>query len=464
MLLPMSPVDSLFLLGESRGNPMHVGCLQLFEPPDGADAMDVRSLFDRTLADTEVSPKLRERARRSWSTLGQWGWEEDENFDLGHHIRHDALARPGGMAELFALCSRLHGTLLDRHRPLWEVHLIEGLADGRYGVYTKLHHAVADGVSGMKMLHGALSKDPGDRNMPPPWVKAGRPTHLRVVRRDETPSPSSAARVLAAAGSVVRDTASIVPALASATEKALRAQSGHLAFTAPKTMFNVPIAAAREFAARSWAIERLERIADVVDYTVNDVVLAMCAGALRTYMQSLAALPDRALIAMVPVSLRNEARESRTGNDVGLLMCNLATDLADPARRLAAIRSSMLEGKSALRAMNTAQVLALSAISAAPQALTMLLGRSMGMPPPFNVVISNVAGPRTPRYWNGARLDALYPLSIPVDGQALNITCTSRAGDISFGLTGCRRTVPRLLPMLDYLDDELRALEEAVGT
>ena len=134
MLLPMSPTSSLFLLGETREHPMHVGGLQLFQPPDGAGALDVRAMFDEAMASSEVAPLFRKRARRSITTLGQWGWEPDAAFDLEHHVRRSALPQPGRVLELLALCSRLHSTLLDRHRPLWELHLIEGLADGRYAL------------------------------------------------------------------------------------------------------------------------------------------------------------------------------------------------------------------------------------------------------------------------------------------------------------------------------------------
>ncbi len=170
MLLPMSPLDSLFLLAESREHPMHVGGLQLFQPPDGADAMDVRTLFDAAILNDEPSPLFHKRARRSITTLGQWGWERDNHFDIEHHVRRNALPAPGRVLELLALCSRLHSTLLDRHRPLWECHLIEGLEDGRYAVYTKVHHAVLDGVASLRLLQRQLSEDPDERDMLAPWA------------------------------------------------------------------------------------------------------------------------------------------------------------------------------------------------------------------------------------------------------------------------------------------------------
>jgi diacylglycerol O-acyltransferase len=196
---------------------------------------------------------------------------------------------------------------------------------------------------------------------------------------------------------------------------------------------------------------------------VNDVVLAMCAGALRGYLLALGALPAEPLIAMVPVSLHTSDSGEDGGNAVGAVLCNLATDLADPADRLRTVHVSMRRGKQSLEGLSQLQVLALSAVTMSPIALGFLLRNQGRARPPFNLIISNVPGPRQPMYWNGARLDGLYPLSVPIDGQALNITCTSYADQLAFGLTGCRRTLPHLQRLLSFLDDELTALEAAVA-
>lgn len=165
----MSPTDSMFLLGESRDHPMHVGGLALFDPPEGAGPHELRAMLDAALTRTTVAPLLRRRATRSITTLGQWGWDTDTDVDLDHHIRHDALPAPGGHTELMALVARLHATPLDRSRPLWVMHLIEGLGDNRFAIYMKIHHALADGVTAMKLLRSALSTDPDATGMPAPW-------------------------------------------------------------------------------------------------------------------------------------------------------------------------------------------------------------------------------------------------------------------------------------------------------
>lgn len=451
----MPPTSSLFLMAESREHPMHVGSLQLFQPPEGATALDVRRMFDDAVTDDEVAPLFQKRPRRSITSLGQWGWETDRAFDLEHHVRRNALPQPGRILELLALCSRLHSTLLDRHRPLWEMHLIEGLEDGRYAVYFKVHHSLVDGVSALRMLARQLSTDPDERDMPPPWAPRER------ARREPRPRPNPASAAAAAVG----DALGLGPALLRTISRAINDQSGSMSLVAPKSMLNVDITGARRFAAQSWPIDRIRGVGKAADATVNDVVLAMCSGALRQYMLSLDALPESSLIAMVPVSLHGENPGSGDGggNAVGAVMCRLGTDLDDAGDRLATVHTSMTEGKEALSTMSPSQILAMSALGISPLALWPALRLTETMRPPFNLIISNVPGPREPMYWNGARLDGLYPLSIPLDGQALNITCTSYSSEIAFGLTGCRRTVPHLQRLLGYLDDELAALERAVG-
>jgi WS/DGAT/MGAT family acyltransferase len=334
----------------------------------------------------------------------------------------------------------------------------------------------------MRLLRDSMSEDPHRRNMPAPWQPR---TPLAAV-----PAPAATgvvdtagfgASVFSASGfgtalpsmawdaarSAAGEVAGLLPAALGTVDRARRGKGGAVSLTAPHTVFNVPISGARHVAARSFPLERIRLLAKHADATINDIVLTMCAGTLRAYLHTRDALPDNPLIAMVPVSLRaphtGTGDRAPGGNRVGVLMCNLATHLPDPAHRLETVRNCMNEGKAALQAMSPAQVLAMSALGAAPLGVEMFLGRRGPLRPPFNVVISNVAGPRTPLYWNGARLESLYPLSIPTTGQALNITCTSSDDQIVFGLTGCRRTVPDLHPMLDQLDAELDLLETAVG-
>jgi WS/DGAT/MGAT family acyltransferase len=258
--------------------------------------------------------------------------------------------------------------------------------------------------------------------------------------------------------------AGIAPLAVSLAKAALIEQQLTLPFGAPKTMFNVPIGGARRCAAQSWPLERIKAVKDAVDSaTVNDVVLAMSAGALRAYLQEQHALPETPLVAMVPVSLRGEHEQDAGGNMVGTILCNLATDVADPITRLETISASTRDNKKVFSELPRLQALALSGFLMSGMALSVVPGVVSSTPPPFNIVISNVPGARSPMYWQGARLDGNYPLSIALDGQALNITLTNNADNLDFGLVGCRRSVPHLQRLLGHLEDSLAALEKAVG-
>jgi diacylglycerol O-acyltransferase len=453
-LLPslMPPTDAMFLIPESREQPMHVGSLQLFVPPEGAGPDFLTDLYREALQVTAIAPAFRKRPVRGLGTVGQWSWEEDEAIDIEHHVRHSALPRPGRIRELLALTSRLHGTPLDRQRPLWEAHLIEGLADGRFAVYTKLHHALMDGISASRLMERSLSTDPAKRDTPMPFAD-----------RQTPPREGGGFDVLGLLTGGLKaavDAIGLVPHLAHVAEQALRQTGGPLPGTAPRTMLNVPITGSRRFAADSWDLDRIKTVARAADATVNDIVLAMSASALRDYLISQDALPTAPLIAMTPVSLR-EAGDDSGGNAVGAILADLGTHLEDPAERLRTVRDSMQQGKAGLKGLSQLQIAALSAVTMSPLLLGSLLGVPRFVRPPFNLVISNVPGPRDALYWNGAKLDQSYPLSIPTAGQALNITVTSYDGRMHFGLVGCRRSIPHLQQLLTGLEDGLLQLEKA---
>ena len=302
--------------------------------------------------------------------------------------------------------------------------------------------------------------------MPAPW--AMRP---RKPREDEpsdggaslTDVPASTVRTALA---IASEAAGMPGALIRTLNKSVRNETSALSLYAPRTMFNQSITGSRRFAAQDWPVERLRGVGRATGTTINDVVLAMVSGATRTYLAELDALPDATLVGMVPVGLNAKSSQVASGdggNAVGSVMVQLGTHLADPAQRLAAIHKSMKDGKEGLSAMTPAQILAMSALGQAPAILGPVFRMQGIVRPPYNLVISNVPGPRTTHYWNGAKLTGTYPLSIPINGMALNITCTSYDGKMAFGLTGCRRTVPHLQRLLQYLDDELKALEKAAG-
>jgi diacylglycerol O-acyltransferase / wax synthase len=446
----ISPLDSVFLLAESREHPLHVGGLQLFEPPPGAGREFARETYEAMLACQDVSSTFRKHPAFVGG-LPNPGWAHDEEIDLDYHVRQSALPAPGRIRDLLALTSQLHSSLLDRHRPLWETHLIEGLQDGRFAVYTKIHHVLVDGISALKLLQGSLSADPDDKKIRAPW---SLPPSREAPQRQR---PSRLRQLASTVGSL----AGLGPSMVSLTRAALFQQQLTLPYRAPRTMLNVRIGGARRCAAQSWSLERIKAVKNAAGATVNDVVLAMCAGALRAYLTDLDALPGRPLIAMVPVNLRTE-HDAVGGNMVGAVLCNLATHLDDPAKRLETIHASMRDNKKVLTQLPRGQAMALSLLMVGPAALGGLPGFS-STPPTFNIVVSNVPGAREQLYCNGARLDGNYPMSIALDGQALNITLATRADNLDFGLVGCRRTVPHLQRLLGHLETALKDLEQAVG-
>ncbi|MEV0079699.1 wax ester/triacylglycerol synthase family O-acyltransferase [Nocardia neocaledoniensis] len=445
----IAPLDALFLLAESREHPMHVGSLQLFEPPEDAGPNYLREFRDTLLADQTCRPTFRKRPA-TWLGAPQLAWTQDAEVDLDYHVKRSALPAPGRMGQLLDHASTLHSALLDRHRPLWEMHFVEGLADGRFALYSKMHHALIDGVSAQRLLRRTLTTEPSSAPMPP-W-NLPRKERARAPRKDR----GGLLGGLAAASSSTA-------ALMKATRTGLLQQQLTLPFEAPRTLFNVPIGGARTCAVRSWSMDRIKQVKKATGTTVNDVVLAMSAGALRAYLLERDALPDKPMIALVPMSLRDADDTDTQGVKIAALLCNLGTDIADPLARLQTVSESTRRNKEVYRSLTPAQTLAVAGLMLSPMAAMLLPGfASMGTPP-FNIVISNVPGARESLYWNGSRLDASYPLSIPLDGQAVNITLTSNGDNLDFGLVGCRRTLPDLHRLLDHLEDSLTAMEDAAA-
>ncbi|MGC2653627.1 MAG: wax ester/triacylglycerol synthase family O-acyltransferase [Mycobacterium sp.] len=446
----MPPTDSMFLVGESREHPMHVGALQLYQPPEDAGPDFVRESYEAMLAETDVQPLFRQHPA-FFGPLTNFAWSLDKEVELDYHFRRSAVPSPGRVRDLLELTSRLHGTLLDRHRPLWEAHLIEGLNDGRYAIYMKFHHSLLDGVSAMKMLQRAFTTDPDDDEVRAPW--ALKPRQHKSSRGD---SPSALQRLTGTVGAA----ASLGPSTLTLARAALLEQQLTLPFRAPKTMFNVRIGGARRVAAQSYSLDRIKAVKNAAGITVNDVVLAMSAGALRAYLLDQNALPDTPLIAMVPVSMRTEGDG---GNAVGALLCNLGTHIDDPAKRLQAVTESISDNKKVFVELPQVQQLALSVTVVGGLFLGMIPGFIRTAPPPFNIVISNVPGAQEQLYWRGTQLVGNYPLSIALDGQAINITVANNADNLDFGLVAARGNVPHMQRMLGHLDTALKDLERAVG-
>jgi diacylglycerol O-acyltransferase len=438
---------------ETRNQPMHVAGLNIYTPPKGAEP----DYVSRLLADWGKHLSARSPFNlRPVLRMGLWYWEEDQEFELDYHLRHLALPHPGRIRELLAMVSRVHGNLMDRNRPLWEAYVIEGLPGGRFATYIKMHHALIDGVSGAKLMAASLSLNAQEQK-PPVWAQDfSKPP--RPQRKSTAPS------LMQQLTNVARMGRDIVPGIGSGLWDIVRTgQEGSasaLPFQAPPSLFNVEISGSRRFASQTYSLSRFKHIGEAAGATVNDVTLAVCAGALRKYLESQKKLPKKPLIAMVPVSLHGETDAG--GNQVSLLLANLATHIADPVKRLKHIVQSTTEAKDKLKTMPRLQKMAHGISSISPMGAGMVTGTAKRHPL-FNVVISNVPGPKETLYLNGARLDEVYPVSIATHYLALNITISGYGDNLGFGYIACRRSVPALQRMLDYTDASIQELEAALN-
>ncbi|MGC8119768.1 WS/DGAT/MGAT family O-acyltransferase [Marinobacter sp. VGCF2001] len=454
-MTPLNPTDQLFLWLEKRQQPMHVGGLQLFSFPEDAPDNYVAQLAEQLRRKTEVTGPFSQRLSYR---LGQPVWVEDEHLDLEHHFRFEALPTPGRIRELLSFVSAEHSHLMDRERPLWEVHLIEGLKDRQFALYTKIHHSLVDGVSAMRMATQMLSEDPTEQGLPPIW---DLPCLTRDNRATERQSLwHSVAHILGLTGRQLGTIPTVTRELLKTVNQARKDPAYDSVFQAPRCVLNQKITGSRRFAAQSWCLKRIRAVCKAYGTTVNDVVTAMCAAALRTYLMNRDALPEKPLVAFVPVSLRRE--DSSGGNQVGVILANLHTDVHKAGERLLMIHRGMDEAKQRYRHMSPEEIVNYTALTLAPAAFHLLTGLAPKWQT-FNVVISNVPGPSRPLYWNGAKLEGMYPVSIDMDRLALNMTLTSYNDQVEFGLIGCRRTLPSLQRMLDYLEQGLAELESEAG-
>jgi WS/DGAT/MGAT family acyltransferase len=454
----LNAFDRVFLAGESRESMMHVGSLVPFSPPPSGGQDVLRALMDELRVATKVESPWNLRLRHPWLlTSPLQAWVEDDRVDLQYHVRRSALPSPGDERELGVLVSRLHSTPIDFHRPPWEVHVIEGLTGGRVALYTKVHHALIDGFTGVKLLTRAMSTDPGDLHTPMFFSRAPAERAPHMGPRHAKPSALSG---LADEAIASKDAARALFRLAMGSRGSDRTLVAP--FDAPETILNRAIKRSRRFATQEYAIERLKRVSKGAGGTLNDVVLALVGGALRRYLLDENALPAKPLTVMMPVNVRPKDDPGGGGNAVGGILASLATDEADPKARLLAIIRSTTRAKEQLAGMSKKAILDFTAVLLAPMMLASVPGLAGRVRPTFNVVVSNVPGPEVPLYFRGWRMEAVFPLSIPFNGYGLNVTVESYAGMLDFGFTGCRDTVPHLQRLAVYAGEELEQLERLV--
>lgn len=477
----LSGIDASFLYLETPETPMHVAGLTYFELPPGFEGsfyLHFRRFFESRL---HTIPIFSKRLAPSLYDLDHPGWVEADDLDLDYHLRETALPSPGTEEQLEEVIGRLHANTLDRSRPLWQFYVITGLENGQGVLYSKVHHAAIDGGAGMAINKALYDVTPTPRDVPPPAPKA---------------SPSGAAPSSPTAVDPVKGISDIMgnmmrqqlrmwqtaSEIGTAMTNAFLAKPGEAApkalstlqsmvnqlptLNAPKTPFNATITRERSYAARTVSLSDAKAIAKASGTKLNDVVMAICAGALRRYLQEKGQLPDKPLIAGVPISLR-EPGDTRQNNQVSGMLCSIATDIADPVERLKAILKSSSESKQIAGTFRDAvpQDFAFVGAPILLQLIMLIYGRSGladKMPMPMNVTISNVPGPPMPLYCAGAKVTALHPVSIPAHGAALNITVQSYMDALNFGLTADRRAVPDVGKLGDYMVAAANELKAAV--
>ncbi|VTU39618.1 WS/DGAT/MGAT family O-acyltransferase [Variovorax sp. PBL-E5] len=464
-MIHLSGMDASFLHLETPESPMHVGSLQLIDLPPGYQgdfAEDAKKYLSGRLHLASVF--VRKLAMMPFD-LANPVWVDDDDLDLDHHIHHVIMPRPGTLAQLERLVGRLHSSLLDRSRPLWEIHIIEGLQSGQVALYSKMHHAAIDGQAGVAVAKALfdISENPAPIKVP------------RANRRANSSQLGVAELASAALTNTMQQYVKLIksiPATAKAISSVLMPVSettGQRSFelpksfkAAPRTPLNVSITNQRSFAGRSVPLAEIKQMAKATGTSLNDIVLAICAGALKRYLADYDCRPAKPLMAAVPVSLRSEGNTD-LNNQVSMMLVSLATDISDPLERLAAIHDSSSEGKKLTGNVKAAiptdfPSLGVPSLMAGLAALYGRSGLPDKLPPMANVAISNVPGPSFPLYFAGAKLATYYPVSIPGHGMALNMTVQSYNGSLEFGLTACRRAVPDIADLADYVVAEHKKL------
>lgn len=486
----LTGLDVSFLVMETPNTYGHVNGLSIYErpSPDFDPFTEVRNRMNIMVDHLEP---LRRKLVEVPFELDRPYWIEDADFDIDFHVRHLGLAPPGAADQLAEQVARIIGRRMDRSRPLWEAYVIEGLADGRWALLQKTHHATIDGASGVIMLKMFTDDAPDEvyAYEHKPWVGEEPPSRGEMLQRAARNIALNPLRGMRLGLGMVRDVAdaagvaSVSDAVSTARKQlgaiGRRNDPSHASendgasvsiplSSAPPTPWNNSVTPHRRFAMRSMQLSNLKRLKESTGGTLNDVVMAICAGALREYLILHDALPDEPLRAMVPVSIRTGEEEDPWTNRVSAIVAELPTNCDDPLERVALCREAMQAAKRQFElvpaeALAEATTYTSPVVAASAIRLVSRLRLADRMNSPINVIISNVPGPRDPLYFAGAKLDAYIPVSTISDGIGLNITVHSYEDRMDFGLISDRELVPDLWSLVDMHIDEIHRLFEASG-
>ena len=454
----LPPADAFFLLTESDNTPNQIGVLCRFKLPKGKTNKFILDLVNEfSEYQPTAAPWNLKLAGGVGSKLAP-AWEPAAYVEMDYHLRHAALPQPGGERELAVLISRIHSIPLDHNRPMWECHVIEGLADGTFAVYMKMHHALVDGVAGSRIISRWMSPDPKATHKPVWMMKkpssGKRPDQAAQARatlaKQLTKPAKSMATVLGAVRESVRGSRSKVKGLVAP-------------YSAPTSIFNRAVGPQRRVSTVDLDIDRLLAIGKAMGGTLNDVVMAISGGAVRSYLLEQNALPNKPLTAQVPVSLKTKDDQGG-GNALGMILASMATHEADPADRFATVRQSMKAGKALMSEMSVAEVTAYASMMMLPYTIGQMTGiGNRAAKPAYSMVISNVPGPKEVRYVNGAECISMHPVSFIMQGQALNITLFTYADKLSFIFTACSQSLPNVQKLVPHTIAAMEELEAAAG-
>ena len=474
----LTSLDAQFLALETPRQYGHVSAIAVLDPttaPGGKlELSQVQNLIAERLS---LLPVFRWRLAEIPFGLDYPYWIDDPDFDLEYHVRELALPAPGNDTQLTEQVARIFSRPLDRARPLWELYLIHGLKGGRVALMTKIHHAVVDGMSGAEILGVLLDLAPEGRDAPPPLSKAVGPVpgQLEMLARGLAGLPKYPLRVLESLPKALPniEEVGIYDAVPGARElaRATRGVQNRLGLGGdvverkqmipPVTSFNGRVSAHRRLAIGRIPLDAVKAVKNEHECTVNDVVVSICAGAVRRWLIEHDELPEEPLVAQIPVSVRTTEQQGTFGNQIMLMSAPVFTDVPDPIRRLEQTHDALGDMKTRHRAM-PAQLLQ-DATNFIPPAVFSRAARltfalSSNGRPTWNMVVSNVPGPQFPLYCVGAQLVAIYPVSVVTDGMGLNITVMSYCGQLHFGIVADRNMMPDVWSLMGWLQEELDAL------
>ncbi|MDX1892724.1 wax ester/triacylglycerol synthase family O-acyltransferase [Mycolicibacterium sp. 050158] len=458
---PLEPLDAAMITAELLADPLHTAALLILSPPPEAGPDYVDELYRQALTDpADLDTRFRRHPHAGVDTAGLWLWRNDDRVDMRKHLRRCTLPAGTDRAGLWRLIGELHGEPLDRSRPMWLAYVIDGLADGAFAFYIKVHHSVIDGVAGLKMITDALTPDPTRRSMRPLYAARHSTDESRWRSRGGIPNPLGLARDgLDLARHVALGELSTVVS-------SLRSRTALPSFGAPYTRFNGRLGRERAVTGATWAKSRIRAIQQAAGVTGNDVVTTVVAGVLRAWLDARGELPSLSLVAICPVTVRSRdgnGAEDGHGNLFGLQLCSLGTNLADPAKRLAHVHRVMARAKGQVSSRGANATTLLLAPSIVPTVLLPALPVAPRLRRAYNVSLSNIPGPSSEMYWNGARLEEIYPVSVAIDGQALNVTVCSYADRVAFGYVSGREVMPDIESVVPLTESALTELEAAVG-